>query len=270
VARPGALGASFLFFLTALRQVHGAFHHSLGLTRLGEDLVQLAGSLAMLGSIHALGSNHLYHHRRCFRFSHEEARPARLSWWLAILSGPSFLWRCHRSGWSLAKPRVRCWIAAELALNALWIALVFGALDIGALRYHVMAMTAGNSLTAFFCVWTVHRGCFDGVPAARTLRGAWKNLLSANMFLHEEHHRFPAVPTCHLAALAERLDRAASRRPLRLLSGGEKRRQATAAVRVRPTAPASVQWPGENGLSLATALSMRSGPSRRLRVILPG
>ena len=29
------------------------------------------------------------------------------------------------------------------------------------------------------------------------------------MFFHLEHHLFPKVPTCHLATLAARLDRAA-------------------------------------------------------------
>jgi hypothetical protein len=31
-------------------------------------------------------------------------------------------------------------------------------------------------------------------------------LISYSMFFHAEHHLFPAVPTCHLAVLAKRLD----------------------------------------------------------------
>jgi len=33
-----------------------------------------------------------------------------------------------------------------------------------------------------------------------------KSRLSYAMFFHVEHHLFPAVPTCHLAMLAARLD----------------------------------------------------------------
>ncbi len=43
-------------------------------------------------------------------------------------------------------------------------------------------------------------------PFARTLRGLLKNAVTYNMFFHVEHHLFPAVPTCHLPQLAERLD----------------------------------------------------------------
>ena len=34
------------------------------------------------------------------------------------------------------------------------------------------------------------------------------NLISYSMFLHAEHHLFPAVPTAHLTELARRLDKA--------------------------------------------------------------
>ena len=50
-------------------------------------------------------------------------------------------------------------------------------------------------------------------PAANLLVGArvrsvpWlKSAVSFGMFYHLEHHLFPRVPTCHLPALAERLD----------------------------------------------------------------
>src|SRR5687767_13856150 len=60
-----ALPCSFLFFLTGLRQVHGAFHYSLGLNRRATDLVMAGLSLLMLGSMHAVQFNHLRHHARC-------------------------------------------------------------------------------------------------------------------------------------------------------------------------------------------------------------
>ena len=56
---PPALLASFVFFLTGLRVVHGAFHYTLGLPRRATDCVMFAFSLAMLGSMHAVQWNHL-------------------------------------------------------------------------------------------------------------------------------------------------------------------------------------------------------------------
>ena len=63
--------------------------------------------------------------------------------------------------------------------------------------------------TAFFAVWTVHHGCDRHHFIARTLRGKAKNLVSYQMFRHVEHHLYPAVPTCHLRELSDRLDAAA-------------------------------------------------------------
>ncbi len=64
-------------------------------------------------------------------------------------------------------------------------------------------------MTGFFAVWIVHRGCDPYHQIARTQRGWLKNVVSYSMFYHLEHHLFPAVPTCHLPRLAERLDRVA-------------------------------------------------------------
>ena len=76
-------------------------------------------------------------------------------------------------------------------------------------RYHVCAMIAGQCLTSFFAVWTVHHDCEREGAFARTLRGVLKNVATYSMFFHVEHHLFPAVPTRHLPQLAERLDKAA-------------------------------------------------------------
>jgi len=47
------------------------------------------------------------------------------------------------------------------------------------------------------------------IRIARTQRGWLKNVMSYDMFHHVEHHLFPAVPTCHLPELSNRLDRVA-------------------------------------------------------------
>ena len=90
-----------------------------------------------------------------------------------------------------------------------WVGLALGLLELKPLHYHILAMAAGQCLTAFFAVWTVHHDCDRLRFIARTLRGRLKNVISFNMFLHVEHHLYPRVPTCHLARLAERLDAAA-------------------------------------------------------------
>lgn len=203
------LGAvcSFYFFLTGLRQSHGAQHYTLGVARRVQDFVMFGLSLLMLGSMHAVQVSHLHHHRHCLDEDDAEGSTARLAWWQAILVGPLFPLRLHRAAWRLGSPAKRRWIAAEVA-GLLAVAVLAAVLPLQALRWHVLAMLIGESLTGFFAVWTVHHGCEPGGLFARTQRGRWVNRLGYGMFFHAEHHLFPAVPTCHLSRLAERLDAA--------------------------------------------------------------
>jgi fatty acid desaturase len=205
-----ALAGSFMFFLTGLRQVHNAYHQALGLSRRATEWVMFALSILMLGSMHAVQINHLRHHRFCLQAEDVEAMSARLPAWQALLIGPFFPFRLHHKALQVATRRQRGWIVAELAGNATWVALVFGVLDWPWLQYHVLAMLAGQCLTAFFAVWTVHHGCETApAPFARTIRGRIRSALTYNMFYHVEHHLFPAVPTCRLQVLSARLDAAA-------------------------------------------------------------
>ena len=165
-------------------------------------------SVAMLGSMHAVQINHLRHHRFCLQHQDIEAMSAHLPFWGAILVGPVFPFRLHWKALEVAPSTQRRWIHAELAANVLWIALVFGVLDCLWLKYHVVAMMVGQCSTAFFAVWTVHHGCAEEGPSARSIRNRLKGFLTYNMFYHFEHHLFPAVPTCRLPIIAERLDKA--------------------------------------------------------------
>lgn len=203
-----ALACSFMFFLTGLRQVHNAYHYALGLPRAATELVMLALSVLMLGSMHAIQVNHLRHHRHCMQDEDVEAASARMPAWRAVAFGPVFPLLLHATAWRVGTPTQRGWIALELAANALWVALVFGVLDVAWLRYHVLAMAVGQCLTAFFAVWTVHHDCERDGALARTLRSRFKSLLAYDMFYHLEHHLFPAVPTRRLAVLARRIDAA--------------------------------------------------------------
>jgi fatty acid desaturase len=207
-----ALACSFMFFLTGLRQTHNAYHYTLGLSRRSTHWVMFGLSILMLGSMHSVQINHLRHHRYCMDDEDIEAMSARLTWWKSILVGPLFPIRLHRKAIEVGTPGQRNWIFAELGANTLWIAVVFGVLQISWLKYHICVMAIGQCLTAFFAVWTVHHGCDTSETLARTIRGRIKALITYNMFFHAEHHMFPTVPTCKLFVLAQRLDAAAPKR----------------------------------------------------------
>ena len=117
--------------------------------------------------------------------------------------------KLHASAWRLATPGKRRWIAVEFAAIVAWLAAAWFLLEVSCLWWHATAMAVGECFTGFYCVWTVHHGCDARGQIARTQRGWLKNVVSYRMFYHLEHHLFPAVPTCHLTALADRLDRAA-------------------------------------------------------------
>jgi len=216
------LMCSFYFFLTGLRQSHNAQHYALGLPRVVQDGVLFTLSALMLASMHAIQVTHLHHHRHCLDADDDEGSTARLPWWRALLLGPVFILRLHCSAWRLTGRRKRMWIAVELLTILAVVALAFFLTDWIALRWHISAMLAGECLTGFFAVWTVHHGCEPQHPG-RTQRGRWLSLISFSMFFHAEHHLFPAVPTPHLPELARRLDATLpefSQRPVLPLSAG--------------------------------------------------
>ncbi|HWB32370.1 MAG TPA: fatty acid desaturase [Acidobacteriaceae bacterium] len=203
-----ALGFSFFFFLTGLRLVHNAFHAALGLPRWATDAVLWIMSILMLGSMHAVRFNHLRHHQLLLGEEDIEGRSAEMPVWKVLLFGPVFPVLLHASALQ-GHRRLRNIVYGELLLNAVWLFLCLRVWNIPALRYHVFAMLAAQCLTAFFAVWTVHHHCDRTHYIARTLRNRIKNRISFNMFLHIEHHLFPAVPTCHLSELSRRIDAAA-------------------------------------------------------------
>jgi len=207
------LGAacSFYVFLTGLRQSHGAQHYSLGFPKLFQDAFMFVLSLCMLGSMHAVQTTHVHHHRHCLDEHDSEGWTARLKWWEAIAVGPLFLLRLHLSAWQLATSTKRRWIFAELAGIAGVVLAAISMPGLRGLQWHVLAMLTGECLTGFFAVWTVHHGCDPHHTLARTQRGRCVNWLGCSMFYHAEHHLFPQVPTCHLGILAARLDEADSR-----------------------------------------------------------
>ena len=203
---PLSLLACFLFFLAGLRLSHDAFHHNLGLSRRGDDLVLVATSVAMMISNHVVKFSHLNHHKHCMTEDDVEADSARMPWWQALLYGPMFPVKLHIHAWRKGGPTVRRFMLIELALSVVLVTLAFGLFNWFALKFFIGAMLVGECLTAFFAVWTVHHDTEDDPAVARTQRGFWKNGLTLNMFHHAEHHLFPGVPTRKLPDLAARID----------------------------------------------------------------
>jgi fatty acid desaturase len=201
-----ALACSFMFFLCGLRQVHNAFHYAVGVAPKGHEWLMFVLSPLMMSAMHAVQWNHLRHHRHCMDDDDVEALSARMPGWKALATGPQFPIRLHHAALTMAKPRIKRWIFAELAAMAGMLVLAFGVLDYAWLQYHVIAMLVGQCFSAFFAVWTVHHDCDRSHFIARTLRNSAKSFVSYDMFYHVEHHLFPAVPTCHLHQLAKRLD----------------------------------------------------------------
>ena len=201
------LVTAFFFFLAALRQAHGAQHYFIGIGRTAQDWLLAVLSVLMVSSLHALQATHMHHHRHALEPSDFEAATARLRWWQALVAGPWFIVVLHWNGYRIARPSKRRWIRGEGIAVLCWVTSVclWGP---AAARWFVGAMIAGECLTGFFAVWTVHHDCDPDLQLARTQRGIWKNLVSYEMFYHVEHHLFPAVPTPRLPELAARLDRA--------------------------------------------------------------
>ena len=202
---PLGMACSFFVFLTGLRLSHGCQHYQLPIARGWQDKILFALSAIMLTSMHAVQATHLNHHKHCLNEQDFEGTIARRPLLLALITGPLFPIQLHIEALRLARPNKRRWILAEIA--AMICILTTTPWLPTALQWHVAAMLVGECFVGFFAVWTVHHGCDEHVPY-RTLRNRLLNRLFYNMFLHTEHHLFPAVPTCHLSKLARRIDRA--------------------------------------------------------------
>ena len=201
-----ALGFSFVFFITGLRLNHNACHYAVGVTKHCHELVLFFLSILMLGSMHAVQVNHLRHHKFFPGSEDVEAMSAHKPWYVAFMIGPFFPLLLHIKALQVGSKEQKRWIILELLMNVMWILLVFNVLDVSVLKYHVIVMVIAQCMTAFFAVWTVHHDCDSGKYIARTVRNTIKAKITFNMFFHLEHHLFPAVPTCHLHLVANRMD----------------------------------------------------------------
>ena len=204
---PLAAAASFMFFLTALRLNHEAIHGNLGFTKPTHRTVMHALSAVMLGSNNAVAFNHLRHHRHLGTAEDTEGACGRLTFWQVLREGPRFPLRNHADAWRHGTPALRRRMRIDFALNLAVIATALVTLH-PVLLYHVAAMLVAQCLTALFAVWITHHDCAEA-DIARTQRSPLVNFATYNMFLHLEHHLYPAVPVRRLGILAHRIADAA-------------------------------------------------------------
>jgi fatty acid desaturase len=204
---PGAIACSFMFFLTALRLNHEAIHFNLGFSRRGHRHALHGLSAVMLGSNHAVAFNHLRHHAHVGEAGEVEGKCGRMSAWRVLAYGPAFPLEMHWEAWRRGGPALRRRMTIDFALNLGTISIAFGT-GSAVVLYHVGAMAFAQCMTAYFAVWITHHGCDGEVLVARTQRSRIVNLATYNMFLHLEHHLFPAVPVRRLPRLAARIDAA--------------------------------------------------------------
>lgn len=198
------------FFLTCLRVSHNAFHYCLGLSRPMTDMVMLLLSIFMMTSMRATQYTHMQHHRHCLADADVEGHIARMGFVEMLVHAPLFTIKLHIEALKHGKKKI--WVKFELLLNVIWLLVVWGWWESDALKTHTVLMLSFHAISPLFTVWSVHHDSELSVGKneynSRTMRSKWMNLLAYNMLFHLEHHEYPAIPTCHLSILAERLDRA--------------------------------------------------------------
>lgn len=164
-------------------------------------------SAVMLGSNNAVAFNHLRHHRHLGTPEDTEGACGRMTFWQVLREGPRFPLRNHADAWRHGTPALRRRMRIDFALNLAAIAAALATLH-PVLLYHVAAMLVAQCLTALFAVWITHHDCAED-DIARTQRSPLVNFATYNMFLHLEHHLYPAVPVRRLGTLAHRIANAA-------------------------------------------------------------
>lgn len=197
--------ATLVMFMMGLRITHNAFHRNLGLSRSAGDLVMFALSVLLGGAMHAIEYTHLRHHRHCLADDDTEGHIAHLEFFSAVVHSPIYPLQIHWVAMRKGSRRQKRWIAIELAAaillhTAIWLG------DSSMLKWMALSLYFANASAPLIGIWAVHRGCESGRFKARTSRSNLLNALTVSLFNHLEHHLYPAVPTCHLPALAKRLD----------------------------------------------------------------
>lgn len=204
----GLVAATLVVFMIGVRLNHGAVHRTLGLSERTSDVLMVVISVVLGGATHALAHTHRIHHLRCLADDDLEGRAASYGFWQALWRSPLYPLKIHAAALRDGGPALRCWIAAELIAVLLVQTAVWAWSDVAALRLVSLTLLFANAAVPMVGIWAVHRGCRGTAHVARTSRSPWLDGLVAHMFQHEEHHRYPAVPTRRLAELTRRIDAA--------------------------------------------------------------
>lgn len=203
----GVVFGTFACFTLLLRVTHGAYHGSVGLRGGWNDAYMCLVSACLGGSMHAIGVTHRYHHRHPLETDDIEGEIAHHGFWSALWRSPMYPFRIHWVALRIASAGQRRWILFELGLVAAVQARVWMAPTPAPIRWIALTMLVANAIVPMVGIWSVHAGCHrpdDWV--ARTSRWRWVDRCFAHMFFHLEHHLYPAVPTCRLHLIAQRLD----------------------------------------------------------------
>jgi beta-carotene hydroxylase len=214
----------FLLFVAVVTVTHDVVHGSLGLSRRQTDWALFVLGAVLLESGHAYRTSHFRHHAVFPGPGDPEGDPARMSFWQAVLRGPTFLprlwWWAFTRQTGIASERA--WLIAE----AVWPFVVFLAGLVVWPRTPAVITYAGLVLVGswVYPLLTVHlpHRHYGVTPLTQThtLRGVIIPALFLELTYHLEHHLYPQVPSHHLPELSRRLEpffRAAGVRPRRVL-----------------------------------------------------
>lgn len=206
-----ALLGWYAFFTSSFRQAHDAYHRTLGVNKKVANGILYVLSTLLLTSTHAVRETHLLHHRDPLSADDIETRYFKVTWYQAIIGGFSHWWSLQTQGLALASTNNQTKIKKDFILMLCMLSIsIFVTLYGNTLLLfaHVMVVSLANLLVGFVAGWVVHRGCDNSNKAmtARTERNWLINRLTFNMWYHQEHHLFPAVPANNLPKLAKRLD----------------------------------------------------------------
>jgi len=209
--------AVFAVFVAVVTATHDVVHRGLGLSRRATDLWLFVLGALLGASGHSYRMTHLRHHRvfPCSDGADEdpEGAPADMTFWQAVLHGPTFLPKLWWWSMRRADARLRRWLIAEAAVApslfvlglVFWPASVLPS-SIGLLGYLVMVIN-GSWVFPLMTVHLPHRDHGDTpLTATHTVRDPLVSRLFLELTYHLEHHLYPQVPTHNLAALSKRLE----------------------------------------------------------------
>jgi beta-carotene hydroxylase len=200
----------FLIFVAVVTVTHDVVHNTLGLSKRQTEWFLFLTGAVLLESGHAYRTTHFQHHHVFPGRDDPEGDPAHMSFWRAVLCGPTFLPRLW--WWAYRRNRPYPDQCRWLIIEALWaVIFVVSAVilwsQIPALLIYAVMVVVGSWVYPLLTVHLPHRDYGDTpLTQTHTLRGRIIPALFLELTYHLEHHLYPQVPSHHLPELARRLD----------------------------------------------------------------